>query len=425
MEAPVFSRFVYVWLGQLISSIGTGITAFVLGVYVFHITGSAANYSLIIMASFAPTLLLKPFGGVAADRFNRRWLMIIGDAGAALGVLFIVVMLFLGFNGLWFLYVGTMVSSIFVAVQNPAYKASITDLVSPSDYTKASGLMQLAESSKYLISPAVAGVLMSLFPVGDVLLIDALSFLVAIIMVLFVKKKLVPSKVAAKAASSAKADFIEGVRYTFKDRTLVLLLLIISAVSFFVGIFQALLGPMVLSFAAPKAFGLSQTIMASGMLLSSLCIGVFGKSRQKIPLLSLGLCVVGSCFALLGLVPHLIYITTIGFFFFLALPLVNTSLDVLVRKNVENKVQGRVWAIVSLISQFGMVIALGCAGYLADHVFNPWLTADGALASTVGRWIGVGPGRGIGLVFVMAGLCVLLIGGIIFKTRRLQRLDSH
>ena len=205
---PPFAMFFIIWIGQLVSSIGTGITAFALGVYVFRLTGSAANYSLIVLASFLPTLLLKPFGGVIVDRLNRRLMMILGDFGSALGVLFIVVLLLLGVKGLWFLYVGTVISAVFVSLQNPAYKASITDLVDEKSYGKASGLMQLAESAKYLISPAVAGLLISLFNIGDVLIIDVCTFLFAIVMVLFARKEYSPVATQIEKASM-KTEFLE------------------------------------------------------------------------------------------------------------------------------------------------------------------------------------------------------------------------
>ena len=79
--------------------------------------------------------------------------MIIGDLGSAAGLVFILMMLYAGIDDLWTIYLGVAVSSLFVAVQNPAYKASVTDLLDAESYSKASGLMQLAESSRYLISP--------------------------------------------------------------------------------------------------------------------------------------------------------------------------------------------------------------------------------------------------------------------------------
>jgi DHA3 family macrolide efflux protein-like MFS transporter len=131
----------------------------------------------------------------------------------------------------------------------------------------------------------------------------------------------------------------------------------------------------------------------------------------------------GLFFALLGLSANIIIITLFGFLFFLVLPLVNTSLDVLVRTNVENSIQGRVWSMVSLISQLGMAISFGIAGYLADHIFNPLLQPGGLLTSTVGMIIGIGNGRGIGLIFMISGIFVAIIAILIGRLKVLRALE--
>ena len=106
------------------------------------------------------------------------------------------------------------------------------------------------------------------------------------------------------------------------------------------------------------------------------------------------------------------------------LPFVNTSLDVLVRRNAENYIQGRVWSIVSLISQLGMAISFGIAGYLADNIFNPLLKPTGALASSVGTVIGTGAGRGIGLIYIVSGVFVIIVAIVIGKLKVLKELDN-
>ena len=188
------SSFLIVWFGQLVSSIGSGLTAFALGIYIFQQTGSATCYSLILLAVFLPSLLLKPIGGTLADRVNRKALMIIGDLGSAVGVVFIVLLMFVGKTDIWIIYLGTIVSSIFVALQNPAYKASVTDLVDKAFYSKASGLMQLAESSKFLVSPIIAGFLLKYMNIKQILIIDAITFLIAIFAVFWVKTNCVETK---------------------------------------------------------------------------------------------------------------------------------------------------------------------------------------------------------------------------------------
>lgn len=185
-----FVRFLVIWIGQLISSIGSGLTAFSLGVYAFEKTQSATVYSLIILLAFLPSYLLKPIGGTLSDRLDRRLLIIIGDLGSALGLAFILLIFFAGIHEMWVIYLGIAASSVFIALQNPAYKASVTDLLNEETYSKASGLMQLSESSRFLISPIIAGFLLHFMNIEQILMVDIATFMIAVIAVFGVKRKI-------------------------------------------------------------------------------------------------------------------------------------------------------------------------------------------------------------------------------------------
>lgn len=108
-----FARFLIVWFGQLISMIGIGLTAFSLGVYAFETTNTATAVALITLFAFVPNILLRPIGGVLADRYDRRLMMIVGDLGAAIGLMFILMMMLTNNIELWHIYVGVSISSIF------------------------------------------------------------------------------------------------------------------------------------------------------------------------------------------------------------------------------------------------------------------------------------------------------------------------
>jgi DHA3 family macrolide efflux protein-like MFS transporter len=103
-----------------------------------------------------------------------------------------------------------------------------------------------------------------------------------------------------------------------------------------------------------------------------------------------------------------VLLTVAFFLFFLCLPLINTSAEVLIRKGIPNELQGRAWGIIGLLSQIGYLAAYSVAGVLADRVFNPMLERGGVLALSVGRIIGNGPGRGTGLMLIVSGFGIVL-----------------
>jgi len=138
-------------MGELISNIGTGMTAFGLGVYVWQLTHSAVNVSMVEMAALLPQILLCPAAGVLADQFDRRLLMLLGDIVSSFGLIAMLALMNKGHIQVWQICICVGFSSAFEALLDPAYKATITDLLTEDDYAKASGMMSIAGSSKYLL----------------------------------------------------------------------------------------------------------------------------------------------------------------------------------------------------------------------------------------------------------------------------------
>ncbi|MTI81453.1 MAG: MFS transporter [Firmicutes bacterium] len=418
-----FKRFLVVWSGQLCSAIGSGLTAFALGVFVFQNTQSATSYSLVILFSFLPTFFLLPFGGVLADRIDRKKMMIIGDAGAITGVLFVLLVMLWGSVELWHIYFGIAMSSIFVAIHNPAYKAAVTDLVTEELYSKASGLIQLAGSAQYLISPIVAGFLISFFDIKVILIFDIITFLFAIAAVSMIKKQDVTPQDQHLEKQRFFIDMVDSLRYLLSQKGVLWLVILTSMVCFYIALFQSLFGPMMLTITDSKTLGIALSISASGMLVSSLFIGICGINKSKVIILSLSLALAGLFYALVGLSTTVTFIIIFCFLFFCTLPFVNTTLEVLIRRNVDNEKQGRVWSLVYAISQVGYILAFGSAGFLADYLFNPLFYPDGALSRTVGQIIGTGQGRGIGFLFFLSGLVVSILAIIIGRVKKIRALE--
>lgn len=417
-----FRRFIIIWSGQLISAIGSGLTAFALGVFAFQKTQSAMSYSLIILFSFLPSFILLPFGGVLADRFDRKKMMIIGDAGAITGLLFILIVMLSGSIELWHIYIGVAMSSIFAAIHTPAYKAAISDLVSEELYSQASGLIQLAGSAQYLISPIIAGFLISVFDIKLVLTIDIITFLIAVAAVFMINKQ----NATPLKHENHKLwfdDIADSFRYLLSQKGVLWLVLLTSIVCFYIGLLQSLFGPMMLTLTSSKTLGIALSVSASGMLITSLFIGIYGIRKNKVLILSFFLALAGLFYALIGLFTTVMLIIIFCFLFFSTLPFVNTSLEVLIRRNIDNERQGRIWSMVSAISQMGYILAFGLAGFLADHLFNPLFYPNGALSQTVGQIIGTGQGRGIGFLFILSGLLVSILALIIGRVKKIRALD--
>lgn len=414
-------KFLMIWSGELISSIGSGMTAFALSVYVYQTTGSVTYVSLITLLAYLPTVLLSPLGGVLADRYDRRLLMIIGDLFSGLGLAYVLWNIQTGSDSMFPICIGVTFNAVFVALLEPSFRATITELLTEEEYARASGMVQIAGNAKFLISPALAGILLAVADIRLILLIDIGTFLITVTTVAIVRKSV------GKAVKTERQSIGREMRLGFaeinKSKGIRILIILMSFVCFFVGILQTLTSPMVLAVSNAETVGIMESLCAVGMLLGSVFIGILGIKKN----FSTVLCVAGilsGIFITLTGVNKSIFVTGAGIFlFFLALPFMNTSADVLIRKNIPNELQGRVWGIISLLSQTGTVLAYALSGVLADYVFEPLLSDNGVLSDSIGALIGTGTGRGIGFMLILSGICIIPAAFAIGRSRSIRSLQ--
>lgn len=182
---------------------------------------------------------------------------------------------------------------------------------------------------------------------------------------------------------------------------------------------------LILGFSDSTVLGFSTTVSASGMLVSSLILGMIAVKKNFTKVLSISLFLAGIFMAGFGLRENIVLICVFGFLFFSMLPFANMSLDYLIRTNISNDVQGRIWGLIGIISQLGYVLAYGLVGPLADFVFIPMLTPNGILASSVGKLIGTGTVRGIGLLIILAGFLLSVTAIILYRIPSIRRLEKR
>jgi len=403
-----FNKFLLLWSGEFISAIGSGLTSFGLGVYVFQQTGKASAMALVTLLAFMPALLLSAPAGVLADRYDRRLLMMLGDGLSAIGLVFIMFCMLSGDAKLWQICVGVTISSVFSSLLEPAYKATVTDLLTPEQFTKASGLVGVASSAKYLISPILAGLLLTVSDIKLLLIIDICTFFVTVTTTFVVRSGIASKKI--EKIDSFLHEFKDGWGVVSGNRGVLVLVIVSSVMTFFLGFIQTLSAPLILAFSDSTTLGIAETICASGMLVSSVLIGIFSIKRGYFKILSLALFFAGIFMAVFGLRENMLIICISGFLFFAMLPYANTSLDYLVRTNIENDLQGRAWGLIGVISQFGYVAAYALSGVLADGF---------------GKVLGTGVGRGSGFLIVIAGTLMSVTAVILYQIKSVKKLEKE
>ena len=421
-DTKSFRKFSLLWAGDFISSIGSGLTSFGLGVYIFERTGKVSYLALITLLAFLPPLLLSIPAGVLADRYDRRLLMVAGDSLSAIGLIFILLCLLRGEASVQQICIGVAVSSVFTSLLEPSYKATITDLLTPEQYSKASGLVQLAGSAKYLISPILAGFLLNISDIRLLLVLDICTFFVTTATTLAVRRGL--SSKHTHKTTSFLLELREGFQAITGKKGVLILVMMGSLITFCLGMLQTLASPLVLSFTSSTTLGTLMTVIAAGMLLSSVLLGGLSIQKGFVRMLSISLFCAGLFMALFGLRENVLLMGAFGFLFFAMLPFANTSLDILLRTNIHNNLQGRAWGVIGFLSQIGYVIAYLVSGFLADYIFTPLLLPGGALAKSAGKLFGVGVGRGIALLIALAGALLCVVALVLSRIKSIRNLET-
>ncbi len=405
-----YHKFLLLWSGELVSAIGSGLTSFGLGVYVFNLTGSAASMALVTLLGFLPTLLLSAPAGVLADRYDRRLLMMLGDGLSALGLLYILLCMMTGGAKLYQICIGVFFSSVFSSLLEPSYRATITDLLTPEEYAKASGMVSLAGSARYLISPLLSGLLLGIADIRLLLTIDIATFFLTVACTAVVRSGLETKK--SEHTESFLQSFRIGWEAVTGNRGVLVLILVSSAITCFMGAIQILSEPMILSFSDSRTLGIAETVCASGMLVSGLILGIRGLRGGYVRTLWMSLTAAGVAMIGFGCRENIFVICAFGFLFFFMLPFANSCLDYLARTNIDADKQGRAWGLISFLSQIGYVIAYGTAGTLADALaIRQQITVGRGAAQVI---MGAG-------VLLIAAACTL---GFIKCVRSLERNEK-
>jgi DHA3 family macrolide efflux protein-like MFS transporter len=418
--------FLLICFGQLISLIGSGLTGFALGVWVYQQTGAVTQFALITLFTTLPGIVVSPVAGAIVDRWNRRHAMMLSDSVAGCCALVVALLLLSGRLDIWHIYLAMGVSSAFVALHWPAYAAAVTMLFPRRHLGRASGLMQLGQATAKVISPMLAGALVGTIHIHGVLLLDFATFLFAFSTLLFVRMPTVASlPETEEKKGSLLGETLYGWTYITRRPGLFLLLALFAANNFLTGIVIVLVTPLILSFASAAVLGAVLTVAGGGMLAGGAIMSIWGGPRRRVrgilifTILQSALLVTG------GLRASVTLIAAAAFGYLFAASVISGASQSLWQSKIAPSVQGRVFAVRSLIAWSSLPLASLAAGPLSDSLFEPLLAVNGPLAESVGRIIGVGPGRGIGLLFILAGFVTLLTTSLAYLHPRLRFVEDE
>jgi len=413
--------FFIVWAGQTASIVGSALTSFALGIWVYQQTGSFTQFALIGLFTVLPRVLLSPLAGVLVDRWSRRMVMILADAGAGVCTLALALLFHAGTIEIWHIYLLSGISAVFGTLQWPAYSAATTLLVNKEQLGRANGMIQLGQALSEILAPALAGVLVLTTHVQGVILVDFATFLIAVGTLLFVRFPEPAKKpTTSTGIASLWSEMGFGWRYIVARPGLLGLLVFFALVNFLWGMVGALITPMILGFASADLLGIIISIAGIGMLCGSLIMSAWGGPKNQVAGILLFELSSGICFMLIGLRPWA-WLVALGVFgAHLTIAVINGSNQTIWQRKVAPEIQGRVFATRQMIARSTAPLAYAIAGPLADRVFEPLVNAGGFT-----QIVGAGVGRGVGLLFIVMGIVKVAISLGAYLSPRIRHIEEE
>lgn len=365
-DPTTFRSYLTFWSGQLISLLGSSVAQFVIIWWITLETGSALYLSLASLLGFAPMIILSPFAGVFVDRWSRKALIGVVDFLQALVTVALILLFSVGIVSIWYVLALLALRGVFQAFHNPAVAAIVPLMVPRDKLSRMNGATYLFSGAVTLAGPVLAAFLLEIWKIGQILWIDAVTFIIAVIPLLLVS---IPSVRKEDPDSqddpSFKREFSEGLAFVKKARGFLTFIMVATAMNFLLTPVSTL-APYFVKFdhfggASDLAFVLAS--FQGGVLAGGLLMLVIKGFKRKMVAVVLSVYIIFSGYALMALAPT-------GLFWFMAMaglvmafciPIANVSVQTITQTVVPRKILGRVssvtGALASAASPLGMILS--------------------------------------------------------------------
>lgn len=421
--------FLIIWITQIVSVLSSAMSQFGLTIWMYQQTQSATAMGLMQVFFITPFLILSPVAGVMVDRYNRKLMMAVSDVAAffATGMVFILVTL--GRLEFWHLYVAAALNGIGNTFQWPAYSAAITTMIPKEQLGRANGLMSLMEAGPGVVAPLLAGSLLPWMGLKGILIVDMVTFVLAVTALLLV---VIPAPTRTSEGEAARgnltAEAAYGFKYIFARPGLLGLQLVFFFGNLFFGIASNVSAPLILAHTNSNtlAYGSVQTAGAVGGILGGIAMSAWGGTKRKVDGVLAGWILI----SFFGLILFGLSRDVMGWSVFTAAalfltPWLNGSNQAIWQAKVAPDLQGRVFSARRLIAWFANPISPIIGGTLSDFVLEPALRNPASpLAQLFHPLVGIGPGSGMSLLFIFCGICGIVVGVVGFLVPAIRTVDT-
>ncbi|MFI0723475.1 amino acid adenylation domain-containing protein [Streptomyces sp. NPDC021224] len=420
---PGMGRFLSVAAGQQVSMIGSALTEFALPIWIYLRTGSLAHFGLLAAFALVPGILVAPLAGTVVDRHDRRRTMLIGDLAAGATQAVMLVLALTHRLEVWEVYPLISALSVALAFQRFAWGSAAAQLVPKRFLGRANGVVQLAFGFAQFLVPLFAVGLLAAVGLGGILAFDVASYVCAVAVVALVR---FPRAMAWHRRESVAEEIRAGFRLALGSRHFRAMLLFFAVLNIFLSPLFLLTTPLVLSFSHLAATGWVAMGGGAGAIAGGLTLLVWGGPRRdRLRGVLLAALALSAACLLTGLRPALPLVALGAFGMAYALALVNGVYATIIQTKVPQRFHGRVIAVNTMVAWSTLPVGFAVVAPFGPKLLQPLMDPGGALAGTAGHLLGAGPGRGIGLLYVLFGLAIALLVTISLRLPVLARFDRE
>ena len=363
-------QFAIIYAGQAFSLLGSAAVQFAVIWWLTVQTGSAITLTVASIISFLPNLLLGPFAGVWIDRYNRGKVMIAADGLVALSsVILGAAFLIMDIPPVWFIYTVLFLRGLGNTFHSPAIQSAIPLLVPAEMLTKAGGWGNLVSSISNMLGPVLGAALMGVFSIASIMLVDISGAIFAIVCLLFVK---IPDVPQSAEKPNFCEDFRQGISAMKKNKPLMAVLPSYLLATIIYMPLGALFPLFVYNYFGGNAWHNSvvEFVFASGLLVSSLIMGVWGGLRKRFLMISLAIGLQGTAILVSGALPQsgLWAFVVCAFFMAAAGTIFNVPYMAYIQESTPPEVMGKVFSLLMTAMTVAMPIGLLVAGPAVEAV---------------------------------------------------------
>lgn len=416
--------FLLLWSTQALSSLGSGMTGFALVLWSYRQSGSALTTALLAVCSYAPYVLVSMIAGAVSDRWNKKKTMLLCDAFAALCTVAVLVLLKTNGLRIWHLYLVNGLNGLMNTFQQPASDVSTTLLLPQKHFQKVGAFRAFSNAVNTILTPALATAVYTLLGLDAVIAFDLLTFAAAFL-VLWAFIRIPEEQIEQTKRERMKDAVRAGLGYLRRHPGVFHIMLFLAAINFTASAYEAALPALILSHPSggEKMLGLVQMTTGVAMLAGSVIALRLPAPASRVRVicntLLLSMCT-ENFFLALGHRPWLWCLgAVLGW---IAIPLMNTNLDALLRHYIPVQMQGRVYAARNTFQFFTIPLGYLAGGFLVDKVFEPWM------AHKAGAWLhllfGTGKGSGAALMFLALAFLGVITCLILRRDKRIWELEK-